>query len=48
MLAAADITLLLVGTDGVVGVPGGPSAFRFFESFDTGLMSWADRVSVVE
>ena len=39
MLAAAEITLVLVGTDGMVGVPGGPSAFRFFESLDIGLMS---------
>lgn len=39
MLAAADITLVLVGADGTVGVPGGPSAFRFFESLDIGLMS---------
>ena len=39
MLAAADITLLLVGTDGVVGVPGRPSAFRFLESLEIGLIS---------
>ena len=39
MLAAAEMTLLLVGTDGVVGVPGGPSAFRFFESLAIGLIS---------
>ena len=39
MFAAADITLLLVGIDGMVGVPGGPSAFRFLESLGIGLIS---------
>ena len=39
MLAAADITLLLVGIDETLGVPGGPSALRFFESLEIALMS---------
>lgn len=47
MSAAAEMTLEFAGNDGVVGVPGVPSAFRFLESFDIGLMSLADNVSVV-
>ncbi len=47
MFAAADMTLVFAGMVGVAGVTGVPSALRFFESFDMGLMSWAARVSVV-
>lgn len=48
MSAAADITFDLAGNAGVVGVPGVPSALRFLESVEIGLMSWADNVSVFE
>lgn len=48
MSAAAEMTFELTGTIGVVGVPGVPSALRFFDSLDNGLMSCADKVSVVE
>ena len=48
MSAAAEMTFELTGSIGVVGVPGVPSALRFFDSLDNGLMSWADKVSVVE
>lgn len=47
MSAAAEMTLEFTGSDGVVGVLGVPSAFRFLESFEIGLMSLADKVSVV-
>ena len=47
MSAAADMTLVLTGMVGVLGVPGFPSALRFLESFDVGLISCAERVSVV-
>lgn len=45
--AAAEMTLALIGIDGAIGVPGAPSAFRFLDSFAIGLMSFAERVSVV-
>lgn len=48
IFAAAEITFVLAGIGGVVAAPGGPSALRFLESFDIGLMSCAERVSVVE
>ena len=47
MFAAAEMTFVFVGMD-VIDAPGGPSALRFLESFDIGLMSCADRVSVFE
>ncbi len=47
MFAAAEMTFVFAGMD-VVDAPGGPSALRFLESFDIGLISCADRVSVFE
>ena len=48
MSAAAEMTFDLAGSVGVVGVPGVPSALRFLDSLEMGLMSCADKVSVVE
>ena len=52
MSAAAEMTLVLADTrdvdDDAVGRAGDPSALRFFESLEMGLMSLARRVSVVE
>ena len=48
IFAAAEITLVLAGIVGVAGDTGVPSAFRFFASFEMGLISCAARVSVVE
>lgn len=39
MSAAADMTPEVAGAVGVVGVTGEPSALRFFESFEIGLIS---------
>ena len=47
MSAAAEMTFEFAGVDGAVGVPGVASALRFLDSFDIGLMSWADSVSVL-
>ena len=47
MFAAAEMTFVFAGMDGV-DAPGGPSALRFLESFDIGLISCADKVSVFE
>lgn len=47
MFAAAEITLRFAEDAGVVGVGGGPSALRFFESFKAGFRSLAERLSVV-
>ena len=47
IFAAAEMTFVFAGMVGVVGVTGVPSALRFLESFDMGLMSCAERVSVV-
>ena len=48
MFAAAEITFVFAGTLGVAGIAGEPSALRFLESLEIGLMSCAERVSVVE
>ena len=48
MLAAAEITFVLAGLVGVAGVTGVPSALRFLDSLDMGLMSCDERVSVFE
>lgn len=45
--AAAEMTFEFVGIIGPAGAPDMPSALRFL-SFDSGLISWAERVSVVE
>lgn len=39
MSAAAEMTPEGVGAVGVVGVTGEPSALRFFDSFEMGLIS---------
>ncbi len=47
MSAAADMTFEFIGRVGRVGAMDMLSALRFFESTDSGLMSCAERVSVV-